>query len=217
MKLTSIGLFIFGASVTFFSMAASSQLTVDATGPIRQRLRPEGVMRAGSIGRKLPLQVSIEVHGTSRKDNGITEVDFILTNSGKDNLVIPISPHPGDLEPANPKITYTVKNLSLFVASHKHERFESSLAGGAHLYGNEALLGTLFTLAPGRSVRVLTRVAVPPISATDQDGTVAFVAHVMLDEETISMVDGQPFTDSHEIGSAQSLEYPPQIFLKTSQ
>jgi hypothetical protein len=212
MKLTSTSLFIFTVSIAFFSFSFSGQVTVDATGPIHQRLRNAGAGSGSGIFRKLQLQIAIEVPRASPNDNRPTEVDFILTNSGKDELTIPISPNPGDFEPADPKVSYTVKLLNLYITTDMRQGI---LPGGADLYGNRAFPGTLVTLAPGKSVRVLTRVALPLVLVADQTSTAVFVAHAVLNDETIRTVDGQTLVDGQEIGSATSPPYTLKSLFKS--
>ena len=46
-------------------------------------------------------------------------IEFILTNSGKADLEVPICPHPRDLEPVDAKAIYTVQTLDLYITSNK--------------------------------------------------------------------------------------------------
>jgi hypothetical protein len=205
-------LFILSASVILLVIAALGQLTVDATGPIRERRRKAGMGRGGSIGRKLPLQVAIKTTGAPPDENGKTLVEFILTNAGKNDLALPISPHPGDLEPSDPKATYTGRLLALFVTSDKRQT--NILSGDTHLYGSDAVPGTLITLTPGEFIQVLVRVALPRISASEpsasEPSALVFVGHAMLDNETIKTFNGQAISDTQEIGSASSPKYTPE-------
>jgi|SRR5579863_4366297 hypothetical protein len=213
MKRAELCLLIIATFITFSPIGSLGQLTVDATGPVRRRVREGTMGRGGSVGRKSPLHVSICVVGGWR-DNGKIEVDFTLTNSGRDALTIPISPNPGDLEPADPKATYTVKRLSLYVTSDK--RREEILPGRAHLYGSSAFPGTLVTLSPSESVRVLALVGLPRPLGTESDAG-SLVAHAALDDETIKAVDGQTLSDIQEIGSSSSQEYTLQSLFKSPE
>jgi hypothetical protein len=78
--------------------------------------------------------------------------------------------------------------------------------GGADLYGSAALPGTLMNLAPGDSIRVLTRVALPEVGGAGPR-TETFDASASLVYETIRTVNGQIFSDSQEVGFAKSREY----------
>jgi hypothetical protein len=78
---------------------ALGQLTVDATGPIRNRTREATQASGSGVGRKLPLQVAIRISVSAPDASGRTLVEFTLTNSGVKALTLPISPHSADLEP----------------------------------------------------------------------------------------------------------------------
>jgi hypothetical protein len=208
MKLIKSCSLALGASVVFFAIAASSQLTVDATGPIRERQRDAFAGSGSSIGRKLPLQVAIAARGSTADASARVIVEFTVTNLGKENIAIPVSPNPGDLEPVDPKASYTLNVLHLYVTSDK--RRMSRLAGGADLYGSPVFTETLVQLAPGDSIRVLARLALPS-GAT----TATLVAHAALREEALRMVGGQPFLDTKDLGSASSPEYSLQALFKS--
>jgi hypothetical protein len=122
-----------------------------------------------------------------------------------------MSPHPGDFEPGDPTASYVVRVLSLCVTSDKREA--QILPGQAHLYGNEAVPGTLLKLAPSDSIRVLARIALPSPSGAELSGFV-LVGHAMLDNETIRTVNGHSLSDLQEIGSASSPEYTLQSLFK---
>jgi len=205
MKL-KLRLFVFTLSIAFSSILAAGQLTVDTTGPIRQRLREPDIGRGGGSGRRVPIQVAIGSTGAPTDENGKTVFEFMLTNSGKADLEIPICPHPRDLEPVDAKAIYSVKVLGLYVTSNKGQT--NILPGQAHLYGNDATPGTLMRLTPGQSVRVIVRVAIPPRTLGSQPGEGVLVGHVRMGEETIQNVNNQIRGDTREIGSASSSEYP---------
>ena len=208
MKQKTTSLFGLIAAIALSAVYALGQLTVDATGPLRDRLRRPTAGHGGSIGRELPLKLAVEVLGGSPDPAISTEVQFILTNSGKNPLTIPVSPNPGDLEPADPKVRYSVRVLSLYITTDRKR--EKKVPGGVELYGNRGWPGTLMSLAPGESVRVLARVALPPIPIPDQDSGMVFVGHAILDNQAVHTVDGQTFEDTQEIGSATSTEFTPQ-------
>lgn len=218
MRVRRFGSSAFCAAIVLVATSTSlAQLVVDARGPIREKLKPSSAGSGGGIGRKLPLQVAIELHVPTRNGNQSTEVevDFILTNSSaKEFLTIPVSPHPGDLEAANPKASYSLRRISLYLTStSKGER--SMLPGAVHLFGSDAFAGTLTTLPPGKAIRVLARVTMQPTPAASGNSAV-LVAHAVLSDETTRVVDGNSFTDSEEIGSAISPEYTPEALLKSA-
>jgi hypothetical protein len=199
------------ASVGVLAVTALGQLTVDATGPIRGRKREAIQGHGGGVGRKLPLKVAIWTTGSPPDENGKTLVEFVLTNSGTSDLALPVSPHPGDLEPSDPKAVYTVMTLGLRISlSEKPGTFP----GGADLYGSAAFPGTLVNLAPGDSIRVLTRVALPE-GGDAAPGAETFDASASLVNQTLKTVNGQIVSDSQEVGFARSPEYTPQSLLKS--
>jgi hypothetical protein len=54
-----------------FSVSALAQLAVDATGPHKEP-RETSVNRCGGMGRKLPVQIVVEVPGTAVTEKGKT-------------------------------------------------------------------------------------------------------------------------------------------------
>jgi hypothetical protein len=196
-------LLVLGASVVFLALSAAAQLTVDATGPIRQRHREPTSGSGGGVGRNLTLRVRMETQSSAPDENGGTLVKFILTNSGKGDLTFPISPNPGDFEPTDGKRGYTVRVLSLCVTSDKQQA--NILLGQVSLYGSDSVAGSLVVLAPGESMQVLSKVAFPPGDA--ERGSFVFVGHAMLGNETVKAANGQTLSETQEIGSASSSEY----------
>jgi hypothetical protein len=184
------------------ALTALAQLTVDATGPIRQRKRDAARGHVGCCGRKLPLQVAMETTGSPPDENGQTLVEFVLTNSGKKALVLPVSPHPGDLEPSDPNATYSGMSLGLRIGLSKKPA--GIFGGGADLFGSKEFPGTLVSLAPGDSIRVLARVALPQVGNTEPE---AFKASALLGTETIKRVNGELVSESQNVGFADSPEY----------
>jgi hypothetical protein len=98
------------------------------------------------VGRKLPVNVIIETTGAPPDESGKTLVVFVLTNSGKTNISLPVSPNPGDLEPPDPKTSY--KGLVLGLRISLAKRPASIFAGGADLYGSDDFAGTLVNMVP---------------------------------------------------------------------
>ena len=158
----------------------------------------------GSVGKKVPLLVNVQLGGGGATDQkGKTEIDFILTNAGKTDLILPISPHPRDLEPSDPKADYSVQCLSLYMIPSKGPNL---LPGGANLYGNSEVPGSLTTLAPGDSIRVLARIALP-LQPTAESTAVLFHAGANLSDETLKVVNGKRVSELHIVGSAYSHEF----------
>lgn len=199
--------------VAFFSCSALGQLTVDATGPHKA---PDFGISGGSgggVGRNLTLQVTVKIDGIPYSaGDGRTVVDFTLTNSGKENIFVPVSPDPEDVGSATSfrelslsitaetKYKLAGKDRKLLQAeTESHNQF-------INLYGVQ---GTLFALAPGQSMHVLGEVALPHVSEANQQSGV-FVAHVMLDDNYIKTVSNKRLMDSREVGIATSREYKAQ-------
>lgn len=181
------------------SADALGQLTIDATGPIRNRMREATRANGGGIGHKLPLQVAIKVPVSSPDASGRTPVEFILTNSGPKALTLPISPNPADLEPSDPKSPYAVLVLGLRVSLSKKPGI--IFPGGADLYGSASVPATLVTLSPGDTIRVVTRIALPG-SASEP-----LLATASLENQTLKTVNRELVLSSQEIGFATSAEY----------
>lgn len=184
--------------------SASAQLTVDARGPIHERSRRAESGSGDSIGRKLPLKVDVEINGADPHDTGATLICFVITNTGKDKLTVPISPNPGDLEPADPGAGYTLSRLSFYMTSDKDRR--AVLSAETSLYGAQTFPETLLTMAPGESLRVPARVRLFP----DKSGAPVFTAHVSFNTDKIKITGGRTVLHSQEIGSATSAEYTAQ-------
>jgi hypothetical protein len=199
----------FAASVAiiFLAVTASAQLTVDATGPIRERRRAPGGARGGGIGRKLPIRVALKTNGSPQDENGKTLVTFTVTNSGKDDFEIPISPHPRDFEPSSAAVSYKVRCMALLITVGKPP---GTIVPGALLYGNRRLPGTIVALKSGASIHVIARVALPPPNSTNS----VVVASVILNNETLEIVKGHDFSEMQEIGSARSSEYTAQSLIE---
>jgi len=184
------------------SVSLLSQTVVDATVSIRSRLRPPTSGQAGSSGRKLPIQVALEFPSQPGAD-GTTNVTFVLMNDSHTNLVIPVSPHPGDFEPQDKNLAYSVQHLHLYLTCNTDPG--SALAGGAQLYGSIARPETLLTVLPGESVRVLATVRVPSKLIEQRD--TLFFGHATLDDETIKTINDETSEDTQEIGFASSAPY----------
>ena len=203
------GFLITFALVHLMIASALGQLRVDATGPIRARKTEPMRSSGGGTGRKVPLQIAIEVSVSVPDRNGRTLVEFILTNSGDKDLTLPISPNSGDFEPSDPKTSYTVMALGLRVSLSKKPGIV--FQGGADLYGSVAVPASLARIAPGDSIRVLTRVALPT------SGQAKLVATAFADNETLRVSDGELILDSQEIGFASSREYTTDSLVRSRE
>ena len=209
---------LFGATITLLTPALG-QLTIDCTGPTHKRAREATSGRGGSASRSIPLKVAAEMRGSSPDANGKTVIAFKLTNNGSRGLVIPTSPSPGDVEPADATASYAVKLLALYVTADtgpKGARRSTLLSGGCDLYGKEESPSTLATLAPGASVEVLMLIDPPPPPA-NRPNQIVFVAHAWMYNQTMKALgSGRFFADNREVGSASSADYSPSILFKTT-
>ena len=196
----------FCTSLLFLVGSASAQLTVDATRPSGPRDREPAGGGGGSFARKLPLQVLLALNGSPPDENGKTLVTFILTNSGQDELGLPVLTDRSELGP--PKPSYAIKMLSLYVTLDHGEgvdRHRMVLPGDAHTYGSLSAPGTIVLLRPGESIHVLTRVRLP----TDEEmkGGRVIVGRVSLNNEVVRTTNRQISSDTQEIGSTSSRDY----------
>jgi len=179
-------------------------MVVDATGPAHSRMRNPTAGHVGSIGRKLPVELRVKVGALSSDFAENHEVEFIIVNLSKEDLTIPVSPNPGDLEPADPKVSYRLKFMRLYLTTGDAQ--QAALQGGAELYGNDSSPDSLVSLRPGQSLDVRARVRIPSTSAPSQSD-LRFIAHLVLDDQDLQTVDGQTSEDTQEIGSATSRIY----------
>ena len=181
--------------------ACAAQLSVDATVPIRgRRVEPTGV-HGGGVGKRLPIQVTLEFQGRSEEDKGKSLVDFVLTNTGSTDIKVPLSPSPGDLEPKTAQPNYTVTSLAVRITVYVDGKRIS--VGGADLYGTGRVPKSLASLAPGQSLRVHTAIGLPSL----EKGS-ALVGYAGLSSEIVSTDDGRTSFDIQEIGYALSTAYP---------
>jgi hypothetical protein len=188
---------------SLFPVPSAAQLAIDDTVPIRQRQREPLAGGGGGVGLRIPLELAVKGHTPQTDTGNKTEVEFILTNSGKTAIVIPVSPHPGDLEPENSEAPYSFTCLTLRIVSKTGP--VEILPGGAELYGSTAAAGTLKTLGPGDSIQVLALVTLPGVSQqTDAD---EYIAMAMLTNQVVASKNGQPVETSREIGNASSPQF----------
>lgn len=191
------------ASLTTTLLTLPAQTVIDATGAVRARTRNPTSGRGGGAGRKLPLQIALELSPPSSEPEGRSKVTFVLTNIGQKDIVIPNSPHPGDFEPKDKSQSYGVQHLHLYLTSNTSEG--SALPGGAHLYGNVDHPATLLTLAPAQSVQIIVSVRISREGTAA--GTTSLIGHAALTTETLKTADDQTSVDSEETGSATSPPY----------
>src|SRR5581483_1578984 len=176
------------------------QLVIDATAPGRQLSRKPTLGRGGGVGRKIPLRVAIRSTGSPPDQDGKTLVEFTLTNAGKDELILPISPNPADFEAPDPKARYTFMTLALRLSLSGKPAV--TFSGGADLYGNDTFPESVLRLSPHDSVRVLTSVALPVLASNE-----VLIATVSVNKTTIMVSGEETLSDSQEIGFARSPEY----------
>jgi len=181
-------------------IASPAQTVIDATGTVE---KPRNITsgRVGSIGRKLPIKVTLEFPDTAAVDRDWLTVAFVITNAGQNDMLIPISLHEPHVEPRGKQLPYTVQHLHLLVTEQ-----EGVLAGGADLFGSEAHPDTFLKLSPGKWLRVLARFRAPQESLKEHKGK-SLIGHAVLNVETLETVNNETSMDSQEIGSAISPAY----------
>ena len=186
----------------WLSIEAYSQQAVDATVPVKNlRWSTEGGS-GGSVGQRIPLLVTVTAIGAP-DTTGKAKIEFVLTNAGENDLRIPVSPQPADLEPTNPNTDYTVTHLGLFIAEANRTKV---LRGRADLYGKSNTELSLINLPRGHHIRVLAKVWFPHISEAEKS-TLSFKAGAIEDYELFRNRDGRRVLDSQEIGSSFSKEF----------
>src|SRR5579859_3983231 len=195
--------------------AAEAQLTVDATVPIRKLRWDTGGGSVGGIGARIPLSVTLQRAGDTEAASGPIKVAFIVTNTGKDEFQVPISPQPADFEPDDPNTEYTVTSLNLGVMEvnphamlrEGHIVYEGPpvLKGGAHLYGKSDAPGTMLSLRPGQSIRVLAIVWFPLPNTGEP--LIEFEASVIKRHGTYSNRGGRRVADFQDVGEGLSYDF----------
>jgi hypothetical protein len=92
------------------------------------------------------------------------EVTFEMKvhNTGKDTVIIPWTPHLGDLEPADPDVPYKYRIGVVLLTFRDSEGRQFSLSES--LYGSENSAGTLRDLLPGQWFVVRGRERIEPDS-----------------------------------------------------
>ena len=197
----AVYLFAFAiTAVVSLAMAAEIRV-VDATVPVRNRLRPPTAGHFGSTGYELPLQVRVDV--ISPGSDGL--VDVTLTNVGKMPLQLPISVQPRDLEPDDPNASYAVVVLGIYIT--RDSKKESILPGRVDLYGSSKFPETMDELRPQESVRVITRMLLGPGVSAGPVSSRALRAHVVLENQKVSTKGGQTSEETtEEIGRASCRE-----------
>lgn len=200
---------ISGVSSLALLVPCFAQLTVDATGPIRQMTRKATRGQGGSVGRSVPLSVSISVVNSAPDEHGRSIVAFVLTNAGEKAITLPISPNPEELEPLDPKATFTFLTLGLSLSLSNGP---GVLPGGAVLFGRPDSKGTIVNLPPGDSIRVLAKIAIPKVGRPNSG---PFIASASLGTETIKTEKGETSSDFQDVGFATSREYTLDSLLGT--
>lgn len=207
-RTSAVNLFAIGLALAVVSLAVAAEMRiVDATVPVRHRLRPPTAGHFGSIGNKLPLRVTVRAGNSAGGGNGNEEVDFTLTNVGKEALQLPISIHPRNLEPDDPNASYAVTVLGIYLT--QRDKKECVLPGRVDLYGSPRFPETVEHLLPGESIRVITRMLPEPSLDSGTASSAVLRAHVVLEDQKVSTRDGQTFEETNEVGSAQSDEFTP--------
>ena len=158
----------------------------------------------GSIGRKLPVRITLENQEVTKSKEGVLFVDFILTNVGSSTLSLPISPNARKLEPPDSIKSYTWNCLRLYVTTDAAQ--DSVLVPETSLYGDQAYPETVAAIAPGEFLKVHSKIKLPSTLTAASVGSV-LVAHASLITETTVTINGQTVSNAEELGSAASAQY----------
>lgn len=176
-----------------------SQVVVDATAPHPTLRKPPSSGTAGSIGRSLPLELRVEIRPNAQNEAGKVEADFLLTNTRKTPILLPISTNPRDVEPPDPRGFYTMQVLTLRLSSSKG--LGTKVRGGATLFGNEKSPKTMLALKPNQSLRIRSLVAA---SGLTEDSTAVLSGSADLEQVTIRITNGKALSESQDLGHAES-------------
>lgn len=182
------------------AMPAACQISIDATGPVRDRKWPVESSSGGGTIAGAPLLVAVRAESALTDSKEKVAIMFILTNAGKTTITVPTSPNPADLEPADPSIDYIVETLAVCISIQMRPSAESV---GTVLFGSAEMSGTTADLAPGETMEIRTRVSLPP-TPSSQWGSELYRASALLGHETIKTVNGRRISESEVTGSAWS-------------
>jgi hypothetical protein len=191
-----------GTVCGWFSIAVYSQQVVDATVPVKNLHWSTQGGSGGSAGQRIPLLVTVRAIGVP-DTTGKAKIEFVLTNTGENDLKIPVSPQPAELEPTDPNTDYTVTHLGLFITEANRAKV---LKGTADLYGKPNTALSLINLPRGHYIRVQANVWFPHISEAEKS-TLSFKVGAIEDYELFRNRDGRRVLDSQEIGSSFSKEF----------
>lgn len=184
--------------------SAQSQVVVDATPPPRERLRPPTEGSFGSNNNVLPIKIAVGLSSASADRNGNPILEFTLTNTGKTDISLPLSPNPRDFEPVDPQTSYSVTVLSIYMTSRNNPR--RMMPGKVDLYGSPTLSDSMAVLHPGEFLRVRSLGKFATIPEPSQSGEERFVCHVALKNESVSVNNGHTTERTDELGTADSGE-----------
>jgi len=97
----------------------------------------------------------VSLNHTHYQDGDEPKFEVTVENIASAPIRIPFSPHLADLQPENPakKFAYSELHLRLWIAAGTD--WDSTTGDGIVLYGAEDHAGTMLTLNPGESVRII--------------------------------------------------------------
>jgi len=114
---------------------------------------------AGAVRTKL-----VSLDSTHYEVGDEPKFEVTVENVGTAPVKIPFSPHLADLQPkdATQKFAYNELRLELWIAAG--EDWRANTGGSVSLYGTDDRMGTMLTLSPGESVRIIGMgyIALPP-------------------------------------------------------
>ena len=185
------------------AQSAPVQMTVDATGPIRNFSYPPTSGRSGSAGSpKLPLTIRLEIPDVRPDIDGKTVVEFVLTNVSKAAITVPVFPNPADVE-SGANAQYHVLSLGCRLTKGADDR--SGDAPGISLWGRVSVAGSLVALEPGKSLLVRARLAIPRSWQRDDWASGSLEATAILEDSQMTVSNGRASSDSQVLGIVRSV------------
>jgi hypothetical protein len=154
------------AAAVWGQTTAGKPFLIDARGPKHERRvlpRQMGgssgvLVEHGPHGPALRLRMSVDNDRVERGRSA--SVAFMLTNTSKKPMTIPISIDSADIEPADPSQGYEFRELLMGVwvvpegATKSARGLWVSLGPAPDLYGDPSVLGTTHVLQPGQSAEI---------------------------------------------------------------
>jgi hypothetical protein len=123
------------------------------------------------------------------------EAEFRILNSGVATIVLPVSPHLSDMQPADESRPFSYFSLAL-VVSIKEDSRHAALAV-AELYGATDREGTMLTLQPGEWIRVKAKLT--PRFSPEETGTIHLLGGFWFRTNTFTPHPGGGFVSAKNL------------------